>query len=120
MKDKATLTRRTFLEATAAGAAGMMLTSPNRFALGGTGSPNGRLNVGVIGPGAQGSTLIRNLALLRDTRITVVCDIFEPNRARGAALAGSSPKTTVDYRKVLDDKEVDAVVIALPLFLHSE
>jgi len=119
MKEKS-LTRRDFLEATTIGAAGLVLASSNRRALGATRSPNGTLNVGLIGAGAQGSSLIRSLATLPNAKITVVCDIFEPNLTKGAALAGSSPRTISDYRKVLDDKDVDAVVIALPLFLHSE
>src|SRR5262252_5365131 len=105
-----TISRRDFLEATSAGAAGLLLASSNRFALGATRSPNDLVNAGVIGAGAQGSQLIRNLATLPTARITGICDIFEPNLKKGVDLAGSSPRTFVDYRKMLEDKELHAVI----------
>lgn len=115
---KANLSRRHFLEATTLGAAGLMLRSSSvpASALG----TNDRVNVGVIGAGGQGSTLIRNLATVANSKITAMCDIFEPNLNKGVNLAGSQPKTFIDYRKLIESKEVDAVVIATPLHMHYE
>ena len=115
---KAKLSRRDFLEATTLGAAGLMLGSSSvpASALG----ANDRVNAGVIGAGSQGSSLIRSLATVPNSKITAMCDIFEPNLSKGANLAASQPKTFIDYRKVIESKDVDAVVIATPLHMHYE
>lgn len=115
---KAKLSRRHFLEATTLGAAGMMLGSSRApaSALG----ANNQVNVGVVGAGGQGSSLIRSLATVPNSKITAMCDIFEPNLNKGVNLAGSQPKTFNDYRKMIESKEVDAVVIATPLHMHYD
>jgi predicted dehydrogenase len=117
-ESKMTLSRRKFLEATTLGAAGLMLgpSSVPASALG----ANDRVNIGVIGAGSQGNSLIRNLALVADSKITAVCDIFEPNLNKGVNLAGSQPRAFTDYRKMLENRDVDGVVIATPLHLHYE
>ena len=117
-ESKAKLSRRNFLEATTLGAAGLMLGSSRvpAFALG----ANDRVNVGVIGAGSQGSSLIRSLATVPNSKITGMCDIFEPNLSKGVNLAGSQPKTFIEYRKLIESKDVDAVVIAAPLHMHYE
>lgn len=111
-----TLSRRNFLETTTLGAAGLMLGASGAKARG----ANERLNIGHIGAGGQGSSLLRNLAQLPDAGIAAVCDIFEPNLKKGLALAGAAAKGFSDYRKLLDSKEIDAVTIATPLHMHAE
>jgi predicted dehydrogenase len=117
-ENKVKLSRRNFLEATTLGAAGLMLGSSRvpAFALG----ANDRVNVGVIGAGSQGTSLIRSLATVPNSKITGMCDIFEPNLSKGVNLAGSQPKTFIEYRKLIESKDVDAVVIATPLHMHYE
>src|SRR5712692_942748 len=116
---KQKLSRRSFIETSALGATGLMLASGGR-SFGGILGANERVSVGVIGPGGQGSTLIRNFVSVPNARIVAMCDIFEPNLKKGVELAGTQPKTFVDYRKVLENKDVDAVLIAVPLHLHAE
>ena len=108
--------RRNFLRATTAGVAGLMLGPAARSTLG----ANARVNVGVVGVGARAHELIRNLATLEKAKISAMCEIFEPNLARGVKLSGAQPQTSTDYRRLLDLKDVDAVVIATPLHLHAE
>lgn len=112
------LSRRNFLESSAVGGASLMLASSgkNIFAA----SANERVNVGVIGVGGQGGGLTRNLATVPNARITAICDIFEPNLIKAVGLAGGAPKTFTDYRKLIESKDVDAVLIATPLHLHAE
>lgn len=115
---KARLSRRDFLEATTLGAAGLMLSSSSGAASAWRASD--RVNAGVIGAGGQGSSLIRSLATVPNSKITAMCDIFEPNLNKGVNLAGSQPAKFTDYRKLIESKDVDAVVIATPLHSHSE
>src|SRR5437667_12821732 len=113
------LSRRNFLETTAAGAAGVMLSSSARSVLGNAKGANSQINIGMIGPGERGSGLVRALATLENVKIISICDIYEPNLKKGAQLAASQPKEFTDYRKIIEDKDVDAVVIATPLHLHT-
>lgn len=115
---KSKLSRRDFLEVTALGAAGLMLGSSSvpASALG----ANDRVNAGVIGAGSQGASLIRSLATVPNSKITAMCDIFEPNLNKGVNLAGSQPRAFTEYRKLIESKEVDAVLIATPLHMHYE
>ena len=116
---KRKLSRRSFIETSALGATGLMLASGSR-SFGGILGANERVSAGVIGPGGQGSTLIRNFVSVPNARIVAMCDIFEPNLKKGVELAGTQPKTFVDYRQLLENKDVEAVLIAVPLHLHAE
>ena len=113
---KTKVSRRQFLETTAIGAAGLVLSSRSSPA-----SPlgaNDRVNIGLVGAGGQGTSLLRNLATVPNSKITAVCDIFGPNLNKGVDLAGSQPKPFTDYRKMIESKDVDAVIIATPLHSH--
>lgn len=117
-ESKARLSRRNFLEATTLSAAGLVLgpTSARASAF----RASDRVNAGVIGAGGQGGSLIRSLATVPNSKITAMCDIFEPNLNKGVNLAGSQPAKFTDYRKLIESKDVDAVVIATPLHMHYE
>jgi predicted dehydrogenase len=117
-ESKTKVSRRQFLESTALGAAGLMLGSSTAPAS--VFGANDRVNVGVVGAGGQGTSLIRNLATVPNSKITAMCDIFEPNLNKGVNLAGSQPKSFIDYRKLIESKDVDAVVIATPLHMHYD
>lgn len=76
-------------------------------------------NIGIIGAGMYGKVLGR--ALLRDerARITWVNSASE-GTTRSAAEELGAPKWSLDYRDVLNDPAVDAVIIATPPYLHAE
>ena len=116
-QSKEAISRRTFLGSTTLSTAALLFGAANHSVRGAT---NDRVLVGVIGTGGQGSGLVRNLAQVPNARITSVCDIFEPNLKKGVDLAASQPKTYIDYRQLIASKDVDAVVIATPLHMHSE
>jgi predicted dehydrogenase len=115
-RSKESLSRRNFLRTTARGATGVLLGVSGAFA----GQASERLNIGHIGAGGQGGSLLRNLVQLPNARVAAVCDIFEPNLKRGLTLAGAEAKSFTDYRKLLESKDIDAVTIATPLHLHAE
>ena len=75
------------------------------------------INVAVIGMGYWGPNLARNFAALPGVHLHSVCDVREePLRRMGQQY----PKTrlTTEYRKLLDDPAVDAVVVATPAETH--
>jgi predicted dehydrogenase len=120
IENKEKLSRRDFLGTTALGVAGLALGSSTRPVRGAVSRANETVNVGLIGAGAQGHGLIRGLAVVPNAKITALCEIFEPHLNRGIQLSRSQPKTFTDYRKLLESKDVDAVVISTPLHLHHE
>ena len=75
-----------------------------------------KLNVGMIGFGARGTLLLRDIILpLGKADIKSVCDSYE-DRAEKAAdqveeVQGKRPTVTLDYHEVIADPEVDTVII---------
>lgn len=103
----------------AARAAGAQTTRP---ATGRIRGANDRIGIGIIGCGGLGMVHIRNYKTLSEdpklnVAITAVCDIYEPRKQRGAEASGAP--VYHDYRKMLDRKEVDAVLIVTPDHWHA-
>jgi predicted dehydrogenase len=85
--------------------------------------PNEAIRIAVIGVKGRGMEHIRGFTSLPEARITTICDVDQkvtgPARAALTAKYGSAPKYEQDLRRVLDDKEIDAVAIATPNHWHS-
>ncbi|GIU78238.1 MAG: oxidoreductase [Bryobacteraceae bacterium] len=82
------------------------------------------IRMGVIGTGGRGRYLIERSFEGNSGRFTVeaVCDTYAGNLAKGkdvvATRGGRTPRGYVDYRELLAEKEIDAVIIATPEHLH--
>ena len=74
----------------------------------------------IIGTGGRGSDLIRALTTIDELTLLGVCDNYSPHLEQGAKYAGPQAKTFSDYRKMLDELRPQAVVIAVPLYLHYQ
>jgi predicted dehydrogenase len=109
-------TRRQFLKHTGVGAAGaaLALSGAARRAAG----ANERITVGLIGCGGRGSGLGRSFRGQKDVHLAYVCDP-DRSRLRQAAKALGADHGVTDLRKILDDKAVDAVIIATPDHWHA-
>ncbi len=79
------------------------------------------VNVGVIGNGIRGTFLIESLMKLPGVSVKALCDI-KPDRLDKAAskAARDNPVTFTDYRALLERKDIQAVLIAIPCDLHVE
>ena len=106
-------TRRTFL----ASAPGLMLGV--RLAASGARGANDRIRIGVIGTGGRARGLMTLLKRLPGNDIVAICDVYEPRLLQAAEIAGTTATKVVDYRRVLDNGEVDAVVIGTPDHWHK-
>ena len=106
-------TRRTFLTA----ASGLALGT--RLAASTTQGANNRIRVGVIGTGGRARGLMNLLKKLPACELTAVCDVYEPRMLQAAEIAGSSAVKVSDYRRILDDRAIDAVVIGTPDHWHK-
>lgn len=81
---------------------------------------NERIRIGAIGCGGQGSDHLRTLAKMRESDnidILAVCDVYDKRARQGAEASGG--KIVKDYRRLLDDKEIDYVLIATPEHWHA-
>ena len=81
-----------------------------------------KVNVAVIGVRGRGRSLTKEFAALPDVNVACLCDpdsrVFSA-AAKVAAESGHKPKQVADLRSVLDDKSIDAVVIATPDHWHA-
>lgn len=79
-----------------------------------------KIRVGLIGSGSRGRGLASLMKDLPGNEISACCDIIPEHLQQALSLAARNAKGYSDYRKLLDDKNVDAVIIATPLFLHYQ
>ena len=107
-------TRRSFLTHTAAVTAGAVAASCGR-PLSATGASD-TLRLGLIGSGGRGSGLAQAFAEI--AQIAYVCDPDESQRGRVKDKV-SAERAVGDFRRVLDDKTIDGVVIATPDHWHA-
>ncbi len=82
-----------------------------------------RLKVGLIGAGGMGTNHLRMLGARKDVSVAYICDVDRNRLAQAASLvekeSGTAPQTVEDLRRVLDDREVEAVWIATPDHWHA-
>lgn len=112
------MTRRGFMKGAAAGAAALSLGRAATPATGALGASD-KLVMGVIGTGGQGTYHVTELAKRKDVTIAAICDVDQSRREKAAKAAGSSPELYTDFRKVLDRKDIDVVLIATPGHWHA-
>ena len=109
--------RRAFVKKTAAASGGILLSS--RFAAGRVLGANDRIRVGVIGTGGRARYLMRLLKPLPGVEMVAVSDAYEPRALDAVEIVGSGNVVRhAEYRRLLDDKEIDAVVIGAPDHWH--
>ena len=77
-----------------------------------------RVAYGVIGTGGRGQYLLEHLNKLDVGRAIAVCDILEDHLKKGMAISKDKPKGYKDYRELLARQDIDAVLIATPLYTH--
>jgi predicted dehydrogenase len=80
---------------------------------------NEKIRFGVIGYGDRGQDLVRDALNLPNTEFAAVCDVYSEHREQAKSIA-PAVKTYVDHRLMLEDKDLDAVLIATPQHLHCE
>jgi predicted dehydrogenase len=117
------LGRRSFLKKTGVATAAAFVTSPLMNQVSIKKSPNDTINVAVIGIRSRGRDHYRALVQIPNVKIAVLCDIDQRLLPEAVAevekLTGYRPATATEYRKVLDDKDIDVVSIATPNHWHA-
>jgi predicted dehydrogenase len=133
-----THTRREFIKKTASTTAGMTVglsafTSPKAM---GTPGANDRIRMGFIGLGNRGSQLLNWFMENKDVEVAALCDVYKPYTERDRkkvdprwVKTGKTPqmgesfgkevKRYSDFRRLLEQKDIDAVCIATPDHWHA-
>lgn len=109
--------RRRFLRTTLAGGAALALPTYLRAE-----GANDDVRIAVIGVGGRGNGHLQQYSRAKGCRVAAICDCDSKfNDQRKAALEkdGIKVKTYVDYRKLLEDPEIDAISIATPNHTHA-
>jgi predicted dehydrogenase len=111
--------RRDFIKTSASAAAATTLGAHASYA----GSPNGTVRVAVVGFNGQGGAHIDQYLKMPNVEIVALCDIDDNVTNKGLAKIAKAnakkPATYKDFRKLLEDKTIDAVSIATPNHWHS-
>jgi predicted dehydrogenase len=110
--------RRNFIKKGALTATGLTLAQMTTW--GQSIAKNDVVQLGVIGTGARGGGLIRLLQDLPQFKTVACSDILPFRLEKAVADAGPGCTAYPDYRDLLADKDVDAVVIATPLSMHYQ
>lgn len=78
------------------------------------------IRVGLIGVGNRGLGLAGVIKKTKGLELAACCDVIPENLKRGMKFVTAKSKSYQDYQKLLNDKTIDAVVIATPLYLHFQ
>src|SRR5690606_251887 len=110
------ISRRKFVSNTVLTLGGLMVAKAPLF--GKTISLGETVQIGVIGTGKRGLGLINTMGKVPGLKIVACCDLIPENLSVAMAKVEPKTKAYTEYEKLLADRNVDAVVIATPLYLH--
>jgi predicted dehydrogenase len=108
--------RRAFLQRTSIAAAGLWLTAPQFLRAQGAVSANDKLRVGIIGVAGQGGYSINQLKDITD--IAALCDV-DATKLAAAQQRFPAARTHRDFRRLVEQKGLDAIVVATPDHTHA-
>ncbi|MGH7560881.1 MAG: Gfo/Idh/MocA family protein [Gemmatimonadales bacterium] len=123
MNGESGVDRRGFLRAASATGIGLATSSYASPLLAFGAAPSEKVVVGVMGLNGRGIVLARGLARLPGVELACLCDVDAAVLAKSVAavegLPARAPKGVADVRRMLDDKAIDAIVIAAPDHWHA-
>jgi predicted dehydrogenase len=112
-----TINRRTFAKATLAAGAGTALSRTRIL------GANDRINLGIIGPGDRGHSVWSQFLKQPDVKPVAAADVYQPYLERAAKTAAQTSGGQIaqfeDFRRLLEMKEVDAVIVGTPDHWHA-
>ncbi len=108
------LTRRSFTKTAAAATLAMAAAGPSR-ALG----ANERVRLGFIGVANRGGQLLTAILEHADAEVAALCDVHKPTLAKANQRLDGKAATYEDFRKLIERRDLDAVVIATPDHWHA-
>jgi len=91
------------------------------YAMPQTSAPSERVRFGIVGVGMQGSGLLRNAIQLPGVECVAACDLYDGRHELAQETVNSTTlPVTRRYRDLLDNKEIDAIIAAVPDHWHKQ
>ncbi len=109
--------RRNFITTGALALTGLTAFGFEGMSIGNLGQ-TGPIRIGLIGSGSRGQGLATLLGAIQSFELVACCDIIPENLQGGMKLAAKGARSYTDYKKLIQDKDIQAVIIATPLYLH--
>src|SRR5712671_7806393 len=106
------IARRDFIKQAAIGTAAFMVF-PSRVL-----GANDRVRVGMIGVGGRGNELLHQIVAVPNVDLVAMADVYTRRREEAKAKVPNI-QTFDDHRRLLEQKDIDAVIIASPLHIHA-
>ncbi len=113
-----TINRRRFLEQVTVGGAVVAALSGCKLASARVIGANDQIRLGIIGAGARGQEDLKNAIALPNVECVAMADVYTRRHDQVRQFVPKVEAYT-DYRKLLDRKDIDAVIVASPLHLHD-
>lgn len=117
------MNRRDFLHTAIAAAAAARVRPLSAWQQTGVPGANDRIRVGLVGCGSRGNEVARDWMRHKDSVFVAACDVakdrLDETAARLGKTQGNEVDTYEDYRRILDRKDVDAVLVATPDHWHA-
>jgi predicted dehydrogenase len=119
---KRDFSRREFLQTSSGAllAAHTILLNTETFAAPRPVPPSDRIRLGIIGVGMQGSPLLTNAITLPGVECVAACDLYDGRQELAKEIVNSSIPTTRHYKELLDNKELDCLIAAVPDHWHKQ
>ncbi|MGA9720588.1 MAG: Gfo/Idh/MocA family oxidoreductase, partial [Acidobacteriaceae bacterium] len=122
---KGLLSRRTFLQTTAgvAGASligGSTLLEEPAYAAGQAAAPSDRVRFGIVGVGMEGSGLLTTAVELSGVECVAAADLYDGRHELAKEIVGKPIRTTRRYKDLIDSKDIDAIIVAVPDHWHKQ
>ncbi len=111
--------RRLFIKAGAALAASSIASRRTLAAEPVDTSPAEKVLIGIMGAGGRGAAIAKGMMAAENAEIAYVCDVDQRAAARVGEFVGKgqrrAPQAVADFRRILDDRSVDALICAAPI-----
>ena len=124
--NKNQISRRSFLQTTA-GTTGAMIAAkrivlepeniPSKLEMA---APSDRIRFGIIGVGMQGNGLLSTAVALPGAECIAAADLYDGRHTLAKEIAGAKITTTRHYKELLDNKEIDCIIAAVPDHWHKQ
>ncbi|HKI11814.1 MAG TPA: Gfo/Idh/MocA family oxidoreductase [Candidatus Acidoferrum sp.] len=119
------ISRRQFLQTSAVTTGALMTTrrialDPARIPSSWEVPPSDRVRFGIIGVGMQGSGLLATAVTLPGVECVAASDLYDGRHALAKEIAGAKITTTRRYKELLDNKEIDCIIAAVPDHWHKQ
>ena len=122
---KSSISRRSFLSRSTGAGAGLALAGfPGTIR---ARDVSDRINVGIVGPGGRGTSILKEFFRSNknfNANLTAVCDLWDYRRDKAVEMVkenqGQAPKVYRHHEEILNDKDLDALIIATPDHAHAQ